>query len=142
MSTTQQRIFIPLSVRIVLNCWVEFKPPRERYPLTWGITSLMSFAITSQGSTSVNLSSPTATPSTQTASPVTQSLTKWISGTCGVLFMKCQLVFVAEGIGTHGQIVLCLAGSISWWSHVSYALKVPLIKKFKDYWIYLDLWLS
>jgi hypothetical protein len=35
MSTTQQRIFIPLNVRIVLNCWVEFKPPHEPYPLTW-----------------------------------------------------------------------------------------------------------
>ena len=35
MSTTQQRIFIPLNVRIVLNCWVECKPPHEPYPLTW-----------------------------------------------------------------------------------------------------------
>ena len=35
MSTTQQRIFIPLNMRIVLNCWVEFKPPHEPYPLTW-----------------------------------------------------------------------------------------------------------
>ena len=35
MSTTQQRIFIPLNVRIVLNCWVEFKPPHEPYPPTW-----------------------------------------------------------------------------------------------------------
>jgi hypothetical protein len=35
MSTTQQRIFIPLNVRIVLNCWVEFKPAHEPYPLTW-----------------------------------------------------------------------------------------------------------
>ncbi len=35
MSTTQQRIFIPLTVRIVLNCWAEFKPPHEPYPLSW-----------------------------------------------------------------------------------------------------------
>jgi hypothetical protein len=35
MSTTQHRIFIPLNVRIVLNCWVEFKPPHEPYSLTW-----------------------------------------------------------------------------------------------------------
>ena len=35
MSTTRQRIFIPLNVRIVLNCWVVFKPPHEPYPLTW-----------------------------------------------------------------------------------------------------------
>ena len=35
MSTTQQRIFIPLNVRIVLNYCVEFKPPHEPYPLTW-----------------------------------------------------------------------------------------------------------
>jgi hypothetical protein len=35
MSTTQQRIFIPLNVRIFLNCWVEFKPPHEPYQLIW-----------------------------------------------------------------------------------------------------------